>query len=74
MKQSLEELYEQYQNAIEKQKKAIEEFTLKLQQARRKNDLGEVARLNRYLKVLYEEKLEMEGHAIGIREYFRATA
>lgn len=68
---SIEELYLQYETAIEKQKKVIEEYRTKLNKARKANDLGKIAILNRYIKLLYEEKLEMEGHAISLREYFR---
>ena len=69
---SLEELYLQYEEAIKKQKSTIEENRALLKKARTANNLGEIARLNRYIKVLYEEKLELEGHAVSIREYFRA--
>ncbi len=68
---SIEELYQQYETAIEKQKKIIEEYRIRLGKARKANDLGRIAILNRHLKLLYEEKLEMEGHAISLREYFR---
>lgn len=73
MKTSLEELYLQYEKAIEKQKSTIEEFRLLLSKAKKEKNQGEIARLNRYITVLTEEKLEMEGHAITIREYFRPT-
>lgn len=66
---SIEELYAQYEQSIKKQKKTIEENRLKLHEAHRKHNLGEVARLNRLLHVLYEEKLEMEGAAVSLREY-----
>lgn len=66
---SLEQLYEQYEAAIVKQKNTIEENRLLLKKARGAKNLGEIARLNRYLKVLYEEKLELESHAVSIREY-----
>lgn len=69
MTASLEELYKQYEFSIEKQKKTIEENRSRLNEARKKHNLGEVARLNRLLHLLYEEKLEMEGAAISIREY-----
>lgn len=71
MKTSLEELYKQYEKAIEKQKKTIEEYRILLKKAYTAKDQGEIARLNRYIRLLYEEKLEMEGHAIDMREYFR---
>lgn len=66
---SIEELYAQYESSIIKQKKTIEENRKKLHEAHRKHNLGEVARLNKLLHVLYEEKLEMEGAAVSLREY-----
>ena len=66
----LEELYIQYERSIEKQKKAIEENRQKLRDAHSRHNLGEVARLNRLIHLLYEEKLELEGAAVSIREYF----
>ncbi len=66
---SIEELYTQYERSIEKQKSTIDENRKKLHEAHRKHNLGEVARLNRLLHVLYEEKLEMEGAAVSLREY-----
>lgn len=70
MRTSLEELYTQYELSIEKQKKTIEENRIKLKDAHLRHNLGEVERLNRLLRLLYEEKLELEGAAISIREYF----
>ena len=69
MRMSLEELYNQYECSIIKQKKTIEENRQKLNDARKRHNQGEVARLNRLLHLLYEEKLEMEGAAVSIREY-----
>ena len=54
---------------LEKQKSTIDESRKKLHEAHRKHNLGEVARLNKLLHVLYEEKLEMEGAAVSLREY-----
>ena len=70
MRTSLEELYSQYEHSIELQKKTIEENRNRLKQAHLRHNLGEVARLNKLLKLLYEEKLEMEGATISMREYF----
>ena len=71
MRTSLEELYTQYEHSIAKQKSTIEENRRKLKEAHLRHNLGEVARLNKLLRLLYEEKLEMEGAAISIREYLR---
>lgn len=70
MRTSLEELHAQYEFSIAKQKKTIEENRQKLKIAQKKRNLAEIARLNRLLRLLYEEKLEMEGAAISMREYF----
>lgn len=70
MRTSLEELHAQYESSIALQKKTIEENRRKLQLARQKHNLGEIARLNKLLHLLYEEKLEMEDAAISLREYF----
>ena len=69
MRTSLEDLYRQYEFSIEKQKNIIAENRTKLKEAHKRHNLGEVARLNRLLHILYEEKLEMEGAAVSIREY-----
>lgn len=71
MNTSLEELYLQYERAIEKQKKIIDEKRISLAKAQKRRDLSEIARLNRYIRLLYEEKLELEGHAIDMRPYLR---
>lgn len=70
MRTSLEELHAQYERSIEIQKKTIAENRIKLRQAQQRHNLGEIARLNRLIHLLYEEKLEMEGAAISLREYF----
>ncbi len=70
MRTSLEELHAQYERSIAIQKKIIEENRIKLKQAQQEHNLGEIARLNKLIHLLYEEKLEMEGAAISMREYF----
>ncbi len=70
MRTSLEELHAQYERSIAIQKKTIEENRIKLKKAQQKHNLGEIARLNKLIHLLYEEKLEMEGAAISLREYF----
>lgn len=69
MRKSLEELYKEYELSIEKQKTTISEQRLKLNEAQKKHNLGETARLNRLIHLLYVEKLELEAAAIGLREY-----
>lgn len=71
MKKSLEELYREYELSIMKQKKTISEQQLRLKEAKQKHNLGEIARLNKLIHLLYIEKLELEGAAVGLREYFR---
>lgn len=70
MKTTLEELYLQYEQSIENQKKIIEENKIKLKQAQLKRNFNEVSRLTRLGRLLYEEKLEMESAAISLRGYF----
>lgn len=72
MNRSLEELYNDYELSINKQKQAINEQRLKLKEAQRKHNIGEVTRLNRLISLLYVEKLELEGAAVNIRSYFRS--
>lgn len=69
MRASLEELYNQYEYSIEKQKSTIAENRKKLNEAHLRHNLSEVSRLNKLLHILYEEKLEMESAAVSLREY-----
>ena len=71
MTKSLEELYKEYEISIMKQKKTISEQQFKLKEAKQRHNLGEIARLNKLIHLLYIEKLELEGAAVGLREYFK---
>lgn len=69
---TLEQLYEEYVDSIEKQKKLIDEYRGRLREAEKKRRQGDIADINRHLNLLYEEKYELEGHAAEIQGYFRA--
>ena len=68
---TLEQLYDQYVYSIEKQKKLIDDYRHRLHDAQRHHRQSDVARLNKQLYLLYEEKYELEGHAAEMRGYFR---
>ncbi len=65
----MEQLYSEYKNSIEIQKNAIKNTTEKLKVARIRYNYSEVKRLNALLKLLYEEKWEMEEKVRAIKRY-----
>lgn len=67
---SLKELGKEYEKSIEIQKQAIEECREKLRLAHRKCNCTEVKRLNTLLRVLYDEKSELEESANILRSYY----
>lgn len=70
MNLSLQELGKEYDNSIEVQSAVIEAFRKKLNEARKSYNLREVSRLNRLLKILYDEKSELEERARGLKSYY----
>ena len=66
---TFEELSKEYEVSISVQKKAINSYREKLNKAHECHDFKEIKRLNSVLKILYEEKSELEERAVGIREY-----
>ena len=66
---TFDELYAEYQKAIEVQKTVIGRYRRELLEAIKKTDMSEVKRLNSILCVLYEEKSELEEHAAEIGKY-----
>ena len=68
---TLEQLYDEYVDSIEKQKTLIEEYRKRLRDAERRRRQGDVAQINRHLNLLYEEKYELEGRAAEMKGYFR---
>ena len=65
------ELYLQYERCIAVQKRVIDRNRRRLRQALHAANAGEVQRLNKVLRVLYEEKSELEERAQGLREYLQ---
>ena len=62
------ELYRQYQHCIDVQKRVIACNRTRLRRAIAARNQAEVQRLNRVLRILYEEKSELEERADGLRE------
>lgn len=67
----MSELYLQYEDCIRVQKHVIERNRKRLRQALQSCNAGEVQRLNKVLRVLYEEKSELEERAQGLRDYLQ---
>ena len=68
---AMSELYLQYEDCIRIQKRVIERNRRRLRQAQNSCNAGEVQRLNKVLRVLYEEKSELEERAQGLKEYLQ---
>lgn len=71
MNESYSALYVQYNHCIEVQKNVIARYRARLQRAQRTFNMAEVQRLNALLRILYEEKSELEERANGLREYLQ---
>ena len=68
MNTAIGELYRQYQHCIDVQKRVIALNRTRLRRAVAARNQAEVQRLNRVLRILYEEKSELEERADGPRE------
>lgn len=66
---SYENMYGEYENAINIQKEVIDKRREELKTARKTGDFKEVKRLSSLLLVLCQEKSELEERARGLREY-----
>lgn len=66
-----ENLFDEYQNAIDIQNSIIKNNSQKLKTARAKHDFKEIKRLSSLLLVLYEERSELMERANGLRGYLR---
>ena len=66
---TLEKLCTEYEASIKVQKEIIRKNRERLLQAQKKHNYKEVQRLNTLLKVLYEEKWELEEKAVEMRKY-----
>ncbi len=69
MNQTLEELEKEYIRALELQQELIEEYREKLKAARSRCSCNEIKRLNSHLRLLYEEKYELEDSIHIIKGY-----
>lgn len=70
MSLSLQELGKEYDESIKIQSAVIEKYRVRLNEARKSYNLREISRLNRLLKILYDEKSELEERAKGLRDYY----
>ena len=70
MNLSLQELGKEYDESIKIQSAVIEKYRIKLNEARKNYNLREISRLNRLLKILYDEKSELEERAKGLKDYY----
>lgn len=68
---AMSELYLQYEDCIRVQKRVIERNRKRLRQAQNSCNASEVQRLNKVLRVLYEEKSELEERAQGLKDYLQ---
>lgn len=68
---SMGDLYLQYEHCLRVQRRVILRSRQRLQQALRAADAKEAERLNRVLRVLYEEKSELEERTQGLKAYLR---
>ncbi len=70
MNMSLEDLGKEYEQSIKVQKQVIEANRKKLFEARKKGNFKEMKRLATLLRVLYDEKSELEEKANKLRNYY----
>ena len=71
MNESFRALYAQYTHCIAVQKDVIARYRARLHRAQQSFNMAEVQRLNALLRILYEEKSELEERAVGLREYLQ---
>ena len=71
MKLSYTDLYRQYEQGIAQQNIVIARNRLRLHRAMRDCNMLEVRRLNAVLRVLYEEKSELEERAEDLLSYMQ---
>lgn len=69
MQITMKELSAQYEESINVQKEVIDSYRQRLKTAREKANFKEIKRLNTTLRVLYEEKSELEERAHGLKKY-----
>lgn len=69
MENELRVLSKTYEECIAVQEKVIETYRKKLKEARSKYNMKEIQRLNSLLRVLYDEKMELQMTAHQIEKY-----
>ena len=69
--QSFNELFDEYERSIVCQKNVISRYREKLKKAHKERNFKEIKRLNSLLRILYEEKSELEERAIGLKDYIK---
>ena len=70
MNTTLEELATEYEHSIKIQNDIIEINRKKLLAAQRKGNFNEVKRLSTLLRILYDEKSDMEKKAKTLKNYY----
>ncbi len=69
MENELRVLSKTYEECIDVQEKVIKSYLKKLKEARSKYNMKEIKRLNSLLRVLYDEKMELQMTAHQINKY-----
>ena len=69
MENELSSLGNTYEECIAVQEKVITNYRLKLNEARSKYNMKEIQRLNSLLRILYDEKMELQMTAHQIQKY-----
>lgn len=69
MENELSSLSNTYEECIAVQEKVIANYRLKLNEARSKYNMKEIQRLNSLLRILYDEKMELQMTAHQIQKY-----
>ena len=70
---SINELYDQYERSIAVQSDIIASCRRDLEKARKARKNIQAAELHRYLRILYDEKLELMARAHELRKYIETT-
>ena len=70
MTNTLRDLGNTYEDCIIVQRRVIDSYRKKLNEARKNYNWKEVQRLNALLRVLYDEKIELERAAHDIDKYY----
>lgn len=65
----MEELYKIYEDSVTVQEQVINATNKKLKKARDAHNISEIKRLNTLLRVLYEEKWELEEKRRQLKSY-----